>query len=109
MTTREEIEQLIDKYKERYNNKEWLVAISEVIQNLKFLSEQPTYEQWFERWKQVGYKEWWRARVEEPKEEREIEIELNKSVLHWLCKCWWQPHCTSKYCPECWAKIKRVS
>lgn len=82
MTTREEIEQLIEQYKERYNNKEWLVAISEVIQNLKSLQEQPTYEQWFERWKQVGYKEWWRDRGKDTTEEREIEIDRNDSIIN---------------------------
>lgn len=75
-----------------------------------------TYEQWFERWKQVGYKEWRRDRGKDTTEEREIEIkevwenQMTFTNVFDCPKCWWHIYwwSTVNYCGECWAKIKRI-
>ena len=75
-----------------------------------------TYENWFERWKQVGYKEWRRDRGKDTTEEREIEIkevwenQMTFTNVFDCPKCWWHIYwwSTVNYCGECWAKIKRI-
>ena len=119
--TKEQIEEIMEEAEiQLYNNWDsWASDMNKLRKILKEHLQEPTltYEQWFERWKQVGYKEWWRARGEEPTEEREVEIKNiweNKITFtnYFDCTgCWWHIYwwATAKYCSCCWAKIKRVS
>lgn len=56
-----------------------------------------------------------RKHLQEPTEEREVEIKQREwenlywKYKYWNCICWkytlWE---FDKYCPRCWAKIKRI-
>lgn len=126
------IEQLIEKREKKLPNRkklikelgsdeynlictQWLWRIEEIInefiKDLKSLQEEPTYEQWFERWKQVGYKEWWRDRGKDTTEEREVEKCKPPKFNSFLCQMFWHKSATGGAydedvrCDRCWTSI----
>lgn len=102
----EKIWQLIDKREDKkpseYIDLPWLL-INQAIQDLKSLKEQPTYEQWYERWKQVGYKEWWRARGEELTEDKLKTID---EVISYIWQNEWREDSEDYYREHFWLKLK---
>lgn len=88
MTTKEKmIEDILERLKD-YEDDTGIIEIwgNQLRLLLKeYLQEEPTYEQWFERWKQVGYKEWRRDSGKDTTEERECEnCKKLQKELDWI-------------------------
>ena len=104
-------EQLIDNIIEWLKDYEDDTGVIEIWSNqlillLKEYLQEPilTYEQWFERWKQVGYKEWRRARSKE--DTAADRLKIIEEVIWYIWQNEWREDSEDYYRKHFWLKLK---